>query len=149
MARGVEEAPARRAGGHGREEQGSPAPRRLTSSSLWLRMPRTRSCRFLSNMRSMLPLTILRAIAAARELRPPRGTPPRPWEARGRGDHTTGARCAALPAAAERVTWRPERRLRPETSPRRGAAKAAPCYSPLASELRAVRKWRPRWRWVS
>lgn len=38
---------------------------RLTSSSLWLRMPRTRSCKFLSNMRSMLPLTILRAITAA------------------------------------------------------------------------------------
>lgn len=36
-----------------------------TSSSLWLRMPRTRSCRFLSNMRSMLPFTIFSAIAAA------------------------------------------------------------------------------------
>lgn len=53
--------------GRGREQsQAGPARRfGLTSSSLWLRMPRTRSCRFLSNMRSMLPLTILRAIAAA------------------------------------------------------------------------------------
>lgn len=51
----------------------------ITSSSLWLRMPRTRSCRFLSNMRSMLPLTILRAIAAAAaglEPREAHGRPP-------------------------------------------------------------------------
>ena len=53
----------------------------ITSSSLWLRMPRTRSCRFLSNMRSMLPLTILRAIAAAAA-----GLEPR--EAHGRPQHS-------------------------------------------------------------
>ncbi len=34
----------------------------LTSSSLWFLMPRTKSCRFLSNIRSMLPFTIFRAI---------------------------------------------------------------------------------------
>lgn len=102
------------------EKPSSPAPRRLTSSSLWLRMPRTRSCRFLSNMRSILPLTILRAIAAARGLRPPRGTPPpRPWEMREPGDRTSGDRPAVFPAAAERTTWGPERRLWPETSLRR------------------------------
>lgn len=36
----------------------------LTSSSLWFLMPRTRSWRFLSNMRSMLPFTIFRAMMA-------------------------------------------------------------------------------------
>lgn len=35
-----------------------------TSFSLWLRMPRTKSWRFLSNTRSRVPLTFLRAIVA-------------------------------------------------------------------------------------
>lgn len=65
-----DEASQPRVGGPGRS-QGEPAtpPRRgpgpLTSSSLWLRIPRTRSCRFLSNMRSMLPFTIFSAMASA------------------------------------------------------------------------------------
>lgn len=36
---------------------------RFTSSSLWFLMPRTKSWRFLSNIRSMLPLTIFRAMS--------------------------------------------------------------------------------------
>lgn len=39
---------------------------RLTSSSLWFRIPLTKSCRFLSNMRSMLPFTIRSAMTAHR-----------------------------------------------------------------------------------
>ena len=36
---------------------------RFTSSSLWFLMPRTKSWRFLSNIRSMLPLTIFKAMS--------------------------------------------------------------------------------------
>lgn len=35
----------------------------FTSSSLWFLMPRTKSWRFLSNIRSMLPLTIFKAMS--------------------------------------------------------------------------------------
>lgn len=37
----------------------------LTSFSLWFRIPRTRSCKFLSRTRSSVPLTLLSAILLA------------------------------------------------------------------------------------
>lgn len=59
LSRGRDGARAPRAA----DAPGAAGPAPLTSSSLWLRIPRTRSCRFLSNMRSMLPFTILSAMA--------------------------------------------------------------------------------------
>lgn len=139
-----------RAGG-GSPARSGDSPEPLTSSSLWLRIPRTRSCRFLSNMRSMLPFTIFSAMAGpgraagpALGAQPGRGAAAAAAAATARGGWNQRARAAHIPGSEGGAAAVPGAAQGGQGRPRRPRLRSAPSADKMAAgQLRARPRPRP------